>query len=74
VRGAAAVAREAMNRARNAPTVRPAVVNGTAGAVIGPPGRPAAVVGFTVANQRITALDFVLDREKLARVTAQDGS
>jgi hypothetical protein len=50
------------------PVGRP--VNGVAGAVIGRPGRPFAVVAVTVANGRITVLDFVVDPEKLARVTA----
>jgi hypothetical protein len=71
IEGATAVAREALTRARPLP-VRPAVVNGVAGAVIGLPGRPFAVVGFTVSNGRITAIDFVLDREKLARLAAHD--
>lgn len=48
---------------------RRAIVNGAAGAVIGRPGRPFAVVGVTVANGRITALDFVVDPAKLARIT-----
>jgi len=52
-----------------APLSRPAIVNGAAGAVIGRPGRPFAVVGVTVANRRIIALDFLVDPAKLARVT-----
>jgi RNA polymerase sigma-70 factor (ECF subfamily) len=48
---------------------RRARVNGVAGAVIGRPGRPFAVVGVTVADGRITALDFVVDPAKLARIT-----
>jgi RNA polymerase sigma-70 factor (ECF subfamily) len=54
-----------------APLARPAVVNGTAGAVIGRPGRPFAVVGVTVVNGRITEMDFVLDQSKLARITVE---
>ena len=60
--GAEAVASEAQRWAKMAPLSRPAVVNGVAGAVIGRPGRPFAVVAFIVANGRITALDFVVDR------------
>jgi RNA polymerase sigma factor (sigma-70 family) len=72
--GAVAVAGEAFARARQyGLPVRPAVVNGAAGAVIGRPGRPLAVVGFTVSPGRITAIDFVLDREKLGRLTAHNG-
>lgn len=67
--GAQTVAGEARRWAGMAPLARPAVVNGAAGAVIGRPGRPFAVVGITVANGRITELDFVLDPAKLARLT-----
>jgi RNA polymerase sigma factor (sigma-70 family) len=67
--GAEPVAAEASRWAGMAPLARPAVVNGAAGAVIGRPGRPFAVVGITVANGRITEMDFVLDPAKLARIT-----
>jgi RNA polymerase sigma factor (sigma-70 family) len=67
--GAEAVAGEAQRWAKMAPQSRPAIVNGVAGAVIGRPGRPFAVVAVTVANGRITAMDFVVDPAKLARVT-----
>jgi RNA polymerase sigma factor (sigma-70 family) len=67
--GPEAVIAEARRWATMTPLGRPAIVNGAAGAVIGRPGRPFAVVGVTVANGRITALDFVLDPAKLARVT-----
>jgi RNA polymerase sigma-70 factor, ECF subfamily len=66
------VAAEARRWTALAPFGRPALVNGVAGAVIGRPGRPFAVVGFTVANDRITALDFLVDPAKLARVTSGD--
>lgn len=69
--GAAAVANEALTRALPLP-VRWAIVNGAAGAVIGWPGRPFAVMGFTVRDGRIRAIDLVLDREKLARLSARD--
>jgi RNA polymerase sigma factor (sigma-70 family) len=67
--GAEAVASEAGRWAGMAPLARPAVVNGVAGAVIGRPGRPFAVVAITVVNDRITEMDFVLDPVKLARIT-----
>ena len=67
--GAEAVLAEARRWDAMTPFARPAIVNGAAGAVIGRPGRPVAVVGVTVANGRITALDFVVDPAKLARVT-----
>ena len=37
------------------------------GSVLGPAERPAAVVGFTVADGRIAAIDLIVDREKLGR-------
>jgi RNA polymerase sigma factor (sigma-70 family) len=67
--GAEQVIAEARHWAAMTPLGRPAVVNGAAGAVIGRPGRPFAVVAVTVAEGRITALDFVVDPAKLARIT-----
>jgi RNA polymerase sigma-70 factor, ECF subfamily len=68
--GAEAVARQVLARGTPiAPLARPALVNGLAGALVGPPERPIAVVGFTVADGRITAIDLVIDRAKLPRGT-----
>jgi RNA polymerase sigma factor (sigma-70 family) len=67
--GRAAFIAEARRWAALTPLSRPAIVNGAAGAVIGRPGRPFAVAGVTVANGRITAVDFVVDPAKLARIT-----
>jgi RNA polymerase sigma factor (sigma-70 family) len=67
--GRDAVITQARRWAAVTPLGRPAIVNGAAGAVIGRPGRPFAVVGVTVADGRITALDFVVDPAKLARIT-----
>ena len=66
VMGAEAVARQVLSRgAPLAPLARPAVVNGGAGAVVVVGGRPFAVVGFTVADGRIAAIDLVADPAKL---------
>lgn len=51
---------------------RPALVNGGAGLVVGRPGRPFAVVSFTIAHSRIVAIDLITDRAKLRRLTAAD--
>jgi RNA polymerase sigma factor (sigma-70 family) len=67
--GADAVLAEARRWSALTPFGRPAIVNGAAGAVIGRPGRPFAVLGITVAHGRITVLDFVVDPSKLARIT-----
>ena len=66
---AARVARQVFERGRPfAGLARPALVNGGAGLVVGRPGRPIAVVGFTVARGRIVEIDLITDPEKLARI------
>jgi RNA polymerase sigma factor (sigma-70 family) len=67
VTGAEDVARQILSRgSRFAPLAWPAIVNGTAGVVVAPAGRPVAVVGFTVARGRIVEIDVIADPEKLA--------
>jgi RNA polymerase sigma-70 factor, ECF subfamily len=67
--GAETVLAEAKRWAALAPYSRPAIVNGVAGAVVERRGGGLfAVVAVTVVHGRITALDFVLDPAKLARV------
>jgi RNA polymerase sigma-70 factor (ECF subfamily) len=75
VRGAAAVAERALTFARLSPFVRPALVNGAAGVVVSPRGRPFSVMGFTVAGGRIVAIDALADPERLRRLdlTVLDG-
>jgi RNA polymerase sigma-70 factor (ECF subfamily) len=70
VTGAEDVARQVVlaRGSRFAPYARPAIVNGTAGVVVAPAGRPIAVVGFTVARGRIVEIDLIADPEKLARL------
>jgi RNA polymerase sigma factor (sigma-70 family) len=65
VRGAAAVARTFSGRAR---TARPALVDGAAGAVWAPGGRPRVVFGFTIAGGRIVRIDMLADPERLQRL------
>ena len=62
VRGAAAVAGSFSGRAVRA---RPALVDGAAGAVWAPGGRPRVVFGFTTADGRIVAIDLLADPERL---------
>jgi RNA polymerase sigma factor (sigma-70 family) len=68
VRGARAVAERASRFARLAPYARPALVNGAAGAVVMPEGRPFAVMAFTVVDGRIVAIDVLSDPERLDRL------
>jgi RNA polymerase sigma-70 factor (ECF subfamily) len=66
ITGAHAVARQILSRAPSfAPLARPALVNGTAGFIVGPADRPFAVVGFTLVHERIVAIDIVTDPDKL---------
>jgi RNA polymerase sigma factor (sigma-70 family) len=72
VTGAAAVARTVLSRgARFAPFARPAIVNGSAGVVLAPAGRPFAVGAFSVVGGRIREIDLVLDPDKLRAVTVE---
>jgi RNA polymerase sigma factor (sigma-70 family) len=75
VKGAAAVAEQALTFARLAPFARPALVNGAAGFVVAPRGRPVAVAGFTVANGVVVEIDLLADTERLAELdlTVLDG-
>jgi RNA polymerase sigma factor (sigma-70 family) len=68
VRGAAAVASQALIFRRLSPFVRPAVVNGTAGVVVIPHGRPFSVMAFTVRNGEIVEIDVLADPERLRRL------
>src|SRR5919198_3167159 len=65
VRGAQAVAERAMMFVGLSPHVRPALVNGAAGVVVAPRGRPFSVMGFTVTDGRIVAIDGLNDPERL---------
>ena len=67
-RGAENVAGNALMFARLSPFVRPALVNGAAGAVVAPQGRPFSVMGFTVSDGRIVEIDVITDPERLAEL------
>jgi RNA polymerase sigma factor (sigma-70 family) len=68
VHGARAVAERAFTYAQLAPYVRPALVNGAAGVVVAPGGRPFSVMAFTVARGRIVEIDALSDPERLAQL------
>jgi RNA polymerase sigma factor (sigma-70 family) len=68
VRGAHAVAARALHFSGLAGTARPALVNGSAGAVLAPHGRPFAVMGFTVRDDKIAQIDVVADPARLNRI------
>jgi RNA polymerase sigma-70 factor (ECF subfamily) len=66
--GAADVARGAASARRFAPYVRPALVNGTAGAVAFDGDRPFAVLAFTVVGDRAVAIDVFNDPGLVAKL------
>ena len=65
LRGADAVATHTATYSKLYPFVRPALVNGAAGAVVAPPGRVFSVMAFTVTNEKIAQIDVLLDPERL---------
>ena len=68
VRGAAAVAEQALFFSRAAPSARPALVNGAAGVVVASGGRPIAVMGFTVRHGKIVEIDILADPTRLRQL------
>jgi RNA polymerase sigma-70 factor (ECF subfamily) len=68
LRGSQAVARHTATYSRLYPFVRPALVNGAAGAVVVPHGELFSVMAFTVTNGRITQIDALADPERLAEL------
>ncbi len=68
LRGVDAVIEQAHRGGRLARFARPALVNGSAGFVFAPGGRPIAVVGFTVTQGRIVAIDVLADRARVRQL------
>jgi RNA polymerase sigma factor (sigma-70 family) len=68
VRGAPAVAEQALSFSRLIPLARPALVNGTAGIVVARNGRPVTIMGFTVKHGRITEIDILADPARLRQL------
>jgi RNA polymerase sigma-70 factor (ECF subfamily) len=68
VHGARAVAEQTLTFSRLSPFVRLALVNGAAGVVVAPRGRPFAVMGFTVRRGRIVEIDVLADPARLRRL------
>lgn len=68
LQGADAVAGHTATYAQLHPFIRPALVNGGAGAVVAPHGRVFSVMAFTVTNGKITQIDALVDPERLAQL------
>jgi RNA polymerase sigma factor (sigma-70 family) len=70
IRGAAAVAKQALMFSNPTARLRPVLVNGTAGVVVTVTGRPFAVMGFTVFEGTIVEIDAFADPERVRRIAA----
>ena len=70
LRGADAVASHTATYSRWYPFVRPALVNGAAGAVVATDRSVLSVMAFTVTNGRIVQIDVLMDPSRLGRLTA----
>jgi RNA polymerase sigma-70 factor (ECF subfamily) len=73
LRGAERVARAAIIGRTYATSVRPALVNGTAGAVAFDEDTPVAILAFTVVRGRAAAIDIFNDRELAGRLVRSAG-
>jgi RNA polymerase sigma factor (sigma-70 family) len=70
VKGAEAVASQALHFAQADLTVRRAIINGAAGAVTYLRGKPFSIAAAIVKNGRIVELDFIADPERVAQLAA----
>jgi RNA polymerase sigma-70 factor (ECF subfamily) len=68
LRGAEAVARQAIAFSQMGLVVRPALINGVAGAVSTRDGEPFSVGAITVRNGKIVEIDILADRERLSEL------
>jgi RNA polymerase sigma factor (sigma-70 family) len=68
VRGARAVADGALAFSDLARFARPALVNGTAGLVAAPHGRPFSVLAFTVTHGKIVEINILADPARLRQI------
>src|SRR5215475_5298430 len=68
IRGAEAVARQALSYARIDLEVRPALINGVAGAVGFLHGEPFSIGAITVRDGKIVELDFLADPDRLRQL------
>jgi hypothetical protein len=73
LRGAEKVAHAAMMARKFAPFVRPALINGTAGAVAFDGGTPLAILAFTIVGDRAITIDIFNDRELVPRLVRSGG-
>lgn len=70
LRGAGTVAAHRATHSKWYPFVRPALVDGAAGAVVATSGNVLAVMAFTVTNEKIVHIDVLSDPNRLDRLSA----
>jgi RNA polymerase sigma-70 factor (ECF subfamily) len=68
LRGAEAVAAQALMFAGPSRVVHPALVNGAPGVVVTIAGRAVSVMGFTVADGKVAAINALGDPDRLSRL------
>jgi hypothetical protein len=68
VRGAPAVAKQALAFSGRARFAQPALVNGAVGIVVAPRGRLSVVLGFTITRGRIAEIDVVAGPQRLRQI------
>lgn len=68
IRGAAEVAGRALTFANLSPYVQPVLVNGVAGVLVAPEGKPFSVMAFTVVGGKVVAIDALADPDRLERL------
>ncbi|MFI5693849.1 sigma-70 family RNA polymerase sigma factor [Kribbella sp. NPDC051586] len=68
IRGAAAVADQAMTFRRLSAFQLPVLVNGNAGLITVTDGQPMAVMSFTITGARVVAIDILADPERLRQL------
>jgi RNA polymerase sigma factor (sigma-70 family) len=68
LRGASAVAGQALRFSGLADSARPVLVNGAAGLLAAPHGRPVALLTATIVGGRIRELDILADPDRLYRL------
>jgi RNA polymerase sigma-70 factor (ECF subfamily) len=62
------VAKTSLAGARSGRTLRPALVNGSPGAVLFERDQAFAIMGYTVVHGRITEIDVIRDPDRLGRL------
>ncbi len=68
VRGATAVAEQALTFSRRARFAQPALVNGAVGVVVAPRGRLILVMAFKVTGEKIVEIDVLADPVRLRQL------